>query len=142
MANKTKAELLAEAKAKDVEVAEDATNKEIQEAINTAKDTKEPTETAPEVDTVGAPDTRPSVEASQGSEIAKAISEGMKSAGKGRPIKIVADGSIESRFAVVRNKQTGEVMLRENATGTLSKVQLKSIEEKEAEVQEQEVEEI
>ena len=78
--------------------------------------------------------------ANEGSEIASAIVEGMKNAGKGRPIKISADKSVQSMFSVVRSKRTGEVMLRENSSGTLSKVQLQSLEEKEASIQNEEVE--
>jgi len=79
---------------------------------------------------------------SEGSEIASAIREGLKEGKEDKRIKITADKSVKSMFSVVKNKQTGEVMIRENATGVLSKVQLKSLEEKEADLQKQEVEEI
>ena len=55
---------------------------------------------------------------------------------------IKADSNINSRFTVVRDKATGEVMLRENANGHLSKIQLKSLEEKDADIQGAEVEEV
>jgi len=77
---------------------------------------------------------------SEGSEIASAIREGLAATKEDKRIKISADKSVRSMFAVVRNKKTGEVMLRENATGVLSKVQLRSIEEQEADLQKQEVE--
>ena len=80
--------------------------------------------------------------ASEGSQIAEAIAKGMENVGKGRPIKISADKSVQSIFAVVRSKVTGDVMIRENSTGVLSKVQLKSLEEQEASMQDEEVEEI
>lgn len=79
---------------------------------------------------------------SQGSEIASAIVEGLKATKEDKRIKIVADKSVKPRFSIVRSKQTGEVMIRENETNTLSKVQLESIEEKEASIQGTEVEEL
>ena len=79
-------------------------------------------------------------EVNQGSEIAKAISEGLKES-KGGSFKLEADAGVEHRFAIVKSKQ-GEVMLRENETGVLSKIQLESLEEKEASIQNQEVEEV
>ena len=77
----------------------------------------------------------------EGSEIAQAISEGLKNATGKKGFEVVVDDSIEHRFSVVKNAE-GEVMVRENETGVLSKVQLKSLEEKEASLQEQKVEEI
>jgi regulator of protease activity HflC (stomatin/prohibitin superfamily) len=76
-----------------------------------------------------------------GSDIARAIAEGMKGATE-KNFSLQPDAGVEPRFSVVRNKATGEVMLRENGTGHLSKVQLESIEEKEASIQGSEVEEI
>ena len=75
---------------------------------------------------------------SEGSEIASAIAKGFKQS-KEESFTLVAEEGIEPRFTVVKNK-SGEVMLRENETGHLSKVQLESIEEKEASIQGQEVE--
>lgn len=77
---------------------------------------------------------------SEGSEIAAAIREGLKDGKEDKRIKITTDKSVVSRFSVVRSKSTGEVLLRENETGVLSKVQLQSLEEKEASIQGQEVE--
>lgn len=79
---------------------------------------------------------------SQGSEIASAIVEGLKATKEDKRIRIKSDRSVVSRYSIVRNKQTGEVMIRENETGLLSKVQLESLEEKEASLQNQEVEEL
>ena len=77
---------------------------------------------------------------SEGSEIAAAIAEGLKGATE-KTFKIEPDAGVEHRFAVVKNKQ-GEVMLRENATGRLTKPHLESIAETEASIQGQEVEEV
>lgn len=77
---------------------------------------------------------------SEGSEIAAAIAAGLKGA-TDKNFTLQPDAGVEHRFSVVRNKQ-GEVMLRENESGTLSKVQLESIEEKEASIQGQEVTEV
>ena len=78
---------------------------------------------------------------SEGSEIAKAISEGLaRNAGK-KGFEVSVDDSVDHRFSVVKNAE-GEVLVRENETGLLSKVQLKSLEEKEASLQGQKVEEV
>jgi hypothetical protein len=74
------------------------------------------------------------------SDIATAIAQGFKQS-KEDSFVLTPDDGIEPRFAVVKNKQ-GEVMIRENETGHLSKIQLESIEEKEASIQGQEVEEL
>lgn len=87
-----------------------------------------------------ATDAARSAETNQGSEIAAAISQGLKDVKGDKTIKITVDKSVTPRFSVVRSKATGEVMLRENETGVLSKVQLESIEEREASIQGQEVE--
>ena len=77
---------------------------------------------------------------SEGSEIASAIAEGFKKS-KESNFAFTGEEGIDHRFSVVKNKD-GEVMLRENESGTLSKIQLLSIEEKEASIQGQDVEEI
>lgn len=136
MASKTKKQLLEEAQALGMNFTEDTTIKEIQAAIDAAA----PVPVDEPVEIVTAP--TPSRAANEGSEIASAIAKGMENVGKGRPIKISADKSVQSVFSVVRSKATGEVMIRENATGVLSKVQLKSLEEQEASMQNEEVEEI
>ncbi len=78
---------------------------------------------------------------SAGSEIASAIVEGLKNAGDKKRIKFASDRGVQHRFSVVKNKQ-GEIFVRENATQTLSRVQLESLEEKEASIQGQEVEDL
>lgn len=78
---------------------------------------------------------------SEGSEIAQAISEGLAKATGKKGFEVTVDDSVDHRFSVVKNAE-GEVMVRENETGVLSKVQLKSLEEKEASLQGQKVEEV
>ena len=77
----------------------------------------------------------------QGSEIAAAIVAGLKES-KSDNFALQEEPGVDHRFTLVKNKQTGEVMIRENETGTLSKIQLLSLEEKEADVQATEVEEL
>lgn len=77
----------------------------------------------------------------QGSEIAAAIVAGLKES-KNDNFALQEEPGVDHRFTLVKNKQTGEVMIRENETGTLSKIQLLSLEEKEADVQATEVEEL
>ena len=105
---------------------------------------EEVTPVAPEPEVPTAPEVSaaPSAAASEGSQIAAAIAQGMKEAKGDKTIKINIDRSVNSRFGVVKSKKTGEVMLRENGTGVLSKVQLESLEEKEASIQGEEVESV
>ena len=78
---------------------------------------------------------------SEGSEIAQAISEGLAKATGKKGFEVTVDDSVDHRFSVVKNAE-GEVLVRENETGALSKVQLKSLEEKEASLQGQKVTEV
>lgn len=78
---------------------------------------------------------------SEGSEIAKAISDGLAKATGKKGFEVIVDDSVDHRFSVVKNAE-GEVLVRENETGVLSKVQLKSLEEKEASLQGQKVTEV
>ena len=78
---------------------------------------------------------------SEGSEIAQAISEGLAKATGKKGFEVTVDDSVDHRFSVVKNAE-GEVMVRENETGVLSKVQRKILEEKEASLQGQKVEEV
>lgn len=82
----------------------------------------------------------PAPAAKEGSDIASAIAKGFKQS-KEDSFVLTPDTGVEPRFAVVKNKE-GEVMLRENGTGHLSKVQLESLEEKESSIQGQEVESV
>lgn len=115
-------------KAEAIEAAQKKEEEEAQAAIEEQKRLEEEAKNPPKK--------------SEGSEIASAIREGLKEGKEDKRIKITADKSVKSMFSVVKNKQTGEVMIRENSTGVLSKVQLKSLEEKEADLQKQEVEEL
>ncbi len=85
-------------------------------------------------------DAKATAESNQGSDIAKAISEGFKQS-KEDSFRLVPEEGIDPRFTVVKNK-AGDVMIRENETGHLSNVQLLSLEEKEASIQNQDVEEL
>lgn len=84
-------------------------------------------------------DAAQSAESNLGADIAGAIREATSGQ---KNFVIAADETVDPRFTIVRDKQTGEVMLRENETGHLSKVQLESLEEKEASIQGKEVEEV
>lgn len=101
------------------------------------KDRVENSETPNEVATKDAANT---AEVNQSSDIAAALVQGLKDA-KGGNFELKPDEGVEPRFSLVKNKE-GKVLVRENETGHLSEVQLKSIEEKEASIQDQEVEEI
>jgi hypothetical protein len=103
--------------------------------------TEDRVKSAPAPEEIAKEDAAKTAATNQGSEIAKAIADGLAATKEDKTIKIVSDDSVTPRFSVVKNKQ-GEVMLRENETGVLSKVQLESIEEKEASIQGQEVEEV
>lgn len=74
------------------------------------------------------------------SDIASAIAEGFKRS-KEDSFTLVAEEGIDPRFTIVKNK-SGDVMIRENETGHLSNIQLLSLEEKEASIQNQDVEEL
>jgi len=168
----TKEELLTEAKDKGVEVPDGATKAEIQTQLDRHEEEgNTPAETAaeesnqkvteeerqaaqevsdmttanrveesPEPQEQAKNDAQRTASVNQNSDIASAIAEGFKSS-KGDNIKFEADAGVESRFSLVKNKD-GEVMIRENETGQLSKLQLQSIEEKEASIQDQEVEDL
>lgn len=98
--------------------------------------TEQRVETAPTPAETGASDAQ-----STASAIAAAITEGLKGI-KDEKFELQEEPGIDHRFSVVRNKQTGEVMIRENETGHLSKIQLESLEEREANIQDTEVEEL
>lgn len=103
---------------------------------------KEREENSPTPNEGARDDAAKTAETNQGSDIANAIVEGLKASKEDKSIKIEADKNVEPRFSLVRNKQTGEVLVRENETRTLSKIQLESLEEKEANLQDTEVEEL
>ena len=133
----TKAELLAKAEALGIEeLTEENTVKEIQAKLDELAADTEETIVAP------APAT-PEQAPAPVDPTAAAIIEGMKAvadAGK-KKIKITSDRGIEHRFSVVKSKSTGKFMVRENATGLISEVQMQSLEEKKAEQNASEYEE-
>lgn len=162
MANKTKAQLLAEAKELGLELTEQATNAEIQAAIDKAN---EPAVEDPETERAeAAQKAQDSLEAgieeekrgedaaekrveereqasSEAAVLAEAIKDSFGGSKKAKGFTVATDDSIVPQFAVVKNDD-GEVMIRENSTGTLSKVQLESLEEKQASLQNQKVQEV
>lgn len=98
---------------------------------------------APSPNEAAAVDAERSAATNQGNEIAQAIAAGFKKATNGKDdFELQPEEGIEPRFSLVRNKQTQEVMLRDNGDGTLSSIQLKSLEEKESDLQGTEVEEL
>lgn len=105
-----------------------------------APKTKPPKTPVPETPAKGGD--APKVDANPGADIASAIVEGLMASKEDKTIRIKADNSVTPRFSLVRNKSTKEVLIRENATKILSKVQLESLEEKEAKLQDADVEEL
>lgn len=73
--------------------------------------------------------------------MANAIVEGLKNANQ-KNFELNMEEGIDHRFSVVADKSTGEVFVRENETGKLSALQRESLEEKEADLQHREVEEV
>lgn len=96
---------------------------------------------APTPNQAAATDAEHTAGTNQGNEIAAAIADGFRRS-KDDSFALQEEPGVDHRFTLVKNKQTGEVMIRENETGTLSKIQLLSLEEKEADVQATEVEEL
>jgi hypothetical protein len=97
-------------------------------------------ENAPAPNEAANTDAAKTAETNQGADIAAALVQGLKDA-KGGNFELKADEGVDPRFSLVKNKE-GRVLIRENETGHLSEIQLKSIEEKEASIQDQEVEEL
>ncbi len=98
---------------------------------------------APSPNEAAAVDAERSAATNQGNQIAEAIAQGFKKATNGKDdFELQPEEGIDPRFSLVRNKQTGDVMLRDNSDGTLSQIQLKSLEEKEGDLQNTEVEEL
>ena len=96
---------------------------------------------APTPNQAAATDAEHTAGTNQGNEIAAAIADGFRRS-KDDSFALQEEPGVDHRFTLVKNKQTGEVMIRENETGTLSKIQILSLEEKEADVQATEVEEL
>ena len=134
----TKEELLKTAEEMNLPIPEGATYNEIKSLVAAAE--KDAAENEP-VDESEVPATEAPKAKSDGELISEALLQGMREQKEHKAIKIDIDKTVQPRFSVVRNKD-GEIFLRENATKQLSKVQLKSLEEKEASIQGQEVEEV
>ena len=115
-----------------------------------AKEVKPEVEPVTEVDvpvenTPFAPET-PAPAIGQSDEALATIAKGMQAIAEAqnanKNFKIETDDNIQHRFSVVRDKATGTIMTRENDSGKLTPVQLSSLEEKQAEAQNAEVEEV
>lgn len=118
------------------------TDKKRQEAQKVSNmDVNKKVEQADEPKEAGKKDAADTAAVNAGSEIAKAIAEGLSGAKEDKRIKFTSEKGVQSRFSLVKNKE-GEVMLRENSSKRLSKLQLKSLEEKESSLQDEEVEEL
>lgn len=127
----------------EFEVSNQKVTEEERQAAQKVSDmtTQDRTEQAPEPSESAAADAQRTAETNQGSEIARAIAEGFKGS-KDDSFTLQGELGVEPRFTLVKNKQTQEVMIRENETGTLSKIQLLSLEEKESDIQKTEVEDL
>lgn len=79
---------------------------------------------------------------SAAAEIGAAIAKGLADAKEDKKMVITADESVTPRFSLVKDKATGEILTRENESGVLTKLQLKSIEEKQRDLQGLDVEEV
>jgi hypothetical protein len=127
----------------EFEVSNQKVTEEERQAAQEVSDmtTADKEEQAPTPNEQASNDAQRTAETNQSSEIAQAIAQGFK-ASKDDSFTLQEEPGVEHRFTLVRNKATGEVMIRENETGTLSKIQLLSLEEKENDVQKTEVEEL
>ena len=111
-----------------------------------AKEVEPVTETDTPVENMPSVPETPAPAAGQSDEALAAIAQGMQAIAEaqnaGKNFKIETDDNIQHRFSVVRDKATGTIMTRENDSGKLTPVQLSSLEEKQAEAQNVEVEEV
>lgn len=126
----------------EFEVSNQKVTEEERQAAQKVSDmpTSDRVENAPTPNESASTDAAKTAETNQGADIAQAISQGLKDA-KGGNFELKTDEGVDPRFSLVKNKE-GKVLLRENETGHLSEIQLKSIEEKEASIQDQEVVEL
>lgn len=74
--------------------------------------------------------------------IGEAIAKGLADSKEEKKMVVSVDESVQPRFSLVRDQSTGEVLTRENETGVLSQLQLKSLEEKQNDLQNRDVEEV
>lgn len=114
--------------------------KEVKPEVESVTEADAPVDNVPSVPETPAPATE------QSDEALVAIAQGMQviaeAQNAGKNFKIETDDNIQHRFSIVRNKATGTIMMRENDSGKLTPVQLSSLEEKQAEAQNVEVEEV
>lgn len=76
---------------------------------------------------------------SEASELASVLREAISGS---KNFQITVDENVKSRFSLVKDNETGEIMLRDNDEGSLSEIQMKSLEEKKAELAAREYEEL
>lgn len=75
----------------------------------------------------------------EASELASVLREAISGS---KNFQIAVDENVKSRFSLVKDNETGEIMLRDNDEGTLSEIQMKSLEEKKADLLAREYEEL
>nr|DAK13086.1 MAG TPA: hypothetical protein [Caudoviricetes sp.] len=114
--------------------------KEVKPEVESATEADVPVENTPFSPEAPAP------AVGQSDEALAAIAKGMQAIAEAqnanKNFKIETDDNIQHRFSVVRDKATGTIMTRENDSGKLTPVQLSSLEEKQIESQNAEVEEV
>lgn len=96
-------------------------------------------ETKVEEKEMPAPAPAPAPATSEASELASVLREAISGS---KNFQITVDKNVKSRFSLVKDSETGEVMLRDNDEGTLSEIQMKSLEEKKADLLAREYEEL
>lgn len=75
----------------------------------------------------------------EASELASVLREAISGS---KNFQIAVDENVKSRFSLVKDNETDEIMLRDNDEGTLSEIQMKSLEEKKADLLAREYEEL
>ena len=96
-------------------------------------------ETKVEEKEMPAPAPAPAPATSEASELASVLREAISGS---KNFQITVDENVKSRFSLVKDSETGEVMLRDNDEGSLSEIQMKSLEEKKADLLAREYEEL
>lgn len=81
----------------------------------------------------------PAPATSEASELASVLREAISGS---KNFQITVDENVKSRFSLVKDNETGEIMLRDNDEGSLSEIQMKSLEEKKADLLAREYEEL
>ena len=96
-------------------------------------------EETPKVETKVEEKEMPAPATSEASELASVLREAISGS---KNFQITVDENVKSRFSLVKDSETGEVMLRDNDEGTLSEIQMKSLKEKKADLLAREYEEL